>query len=826
MIIAHKVVRRGKENVVLSNWFGKTSFKAAVLMPILLLSMFSMVPVLTTHVAPNIAKISQTLWNEMVNAGESINVLIKTSTNEYSSVVQQINELGGRVGFQFRYVNGLSASLPPSKIVELAQNNLVERIYYDVEWQLTIDPGISLMERGVDLDGLLGVPTVLEAEEIVGVLSLTQEELASLEPHAYWNPTVMAATPVWAEGYLGEGSLVAIIDTGIWSDHPMFRYTSIIGGIDLSFDVGTDYEGWDKLTNHWHGSHVAGIVAGSAALLFRPWSRLVLAIELYTGVSLPDGPSVEGLPTKILYLSGIAPLADLYIIKVFDHTGRGVPESLVIAGIEHAINLKVTGIYDIDVISMSLGGPTLFDGRDLMDRTIDYATSVGITVVAAAGNEGPASMTTASPGSANTAITVAAAATPVQTRVFWAVYYPDMPLEIGYYLYKTDDVQMIYFSSRGPTSDGRLKPTISATGVFVFSAYPSVAPPHARWAWASGTSMSTPAVSGAVALLNEYSEENGLGASPEDYKQALTCGAVQLPNYDQYDQGAGYLNVKNALDVLKVDPEYGSVAPPLPRYGWLKPIANIPIFGVGTYTASIEDLAPGHKVEYIFYVTHLTDSIRLDLKEVFLGIENPLGLNSFEVYIQSAKRTMYAYYIDGANVWGDASFLITDYETTWTGEITGVYWDDFTRLAPIEPGYVKIVIENDWTSYDALSADITITVAATTKILRPNVIRWGWIGQDEATPWMRIKVPEGTEKAIIQLTWMFDWSKYPTTDLDLYVYWYNGTQWLMSYNGATLNAPERVILEKPVGRFYVQIYGYAIYTGFKEPYQLTIWFIK
>jgi len=67
---------------------------------------------------------------------------------------------------------------------------------------------------------------------------------------------------------------------------------------------------------------------------------------------------------------------------------------------------------------------------------------------------------------------------------------------------------------------------------------------------------------------------------------------------------------------------------------------------------------------------------------------------------------------------------------------------------------------------------------------------------------------------------------YPTTDLDLYVYWYNGTHWLMSYHGATLNAPERVILEKPVGMFYVLIHGYAIYTGFKEPYILTIWFTK
>ncbi|MDI6904774.1 MAG: S8 family serine peptidase [Candidatus Bathyarchaeia archaeon] len=438
--------------------------------------------------------------------------------------------------------------------------------------------------------------------------------------------------------------------------------------------------------------------------------------------------------------------------------------------------------------------------------------------MAAAGNEGPASMTTASPGSANTAITVGAAANPVNTRVFWEYRYR---IEgIGYYLYTSAMPQIYAFSSRGPTADGRLKPTVSATGIFVLSAYPTVKVPHGL-AFASGTSMSTPAVSGAVALINSYAEKEIPESSPEDYRQAITSGAVWLDGYTERDQGAGYLNAYYALEALKADESLGDVAPELPPYGWLEPIANIPIVEAGTYEASIEDLKPGHKVEYIFYVTHLTDTIRLDLTDVYLGIENPLGWNSFEVYIQSAKRTMYAYYIDSANVWGDASFLVTDYETTWTGEVTGVYWDDYTRLAPIEPGYVKIIIENDWTSYDALSADIIITVTATTEIPSPSVIREGVIGQDEATPWMHVEVPKGTEKAIIQLTWLFDWSMYPTTDLDLYVYWDEG----YNYNGATLNSPERVILEKPT-YLDVLIHGYAIYTGFKEPFILTIWFIK
>ena len=798
---------------------GRMNIKAAMLVPILLLSMFTMVPFVSTQIAPSIAKISPTLLNEMANAGESVNVLIKTFTNDYSSVVRQINDLGGKVGYLFKYVSGLSASLPTSKIVELTQNSLVERIYYDVERRLSTSPSESLIgAKGTDLEELLSVPITAESEEYE-VISLSPEELASAEPGNYWNPTAMGATVVWAEGYYGQGSLIAIIDTGIWANHFLFAGTSIIGGVDMSYDIGTEYEGWNRTSNHWHGSHVAGIIASTGGIIVPPTHPLAVAIERYTETTLPTLPDGR----KIIWLLGMAPLADLYIIKVFDHTGRGIPESMVIAAIENAINLKMVEGYDVDVISMSLGGPTLYDGRDLMDRTVDYATSVGITVVAAAGNDGPATMTTASPGSANTAITVGAAAHPVNTRVFYDYRYGVEG--IGYYLYTSDIPQIYAFSSRGPTADGRLKPTVSATGIYVLSAYPTIETPNGL-AFASGTSMSTPAVSGSVALVNSYAEDNIPEATPEDYRQAIQNGAVWLDGYTDRDQGAGYLNAYYALEALKEDESLGDVAPELPPYGWLADIRNIPIVEAGTYAASIEDLEQGHKVEYIFYVTHLTDSIRLDLKDVYLGEEDPLGLNSFEVYIQSAKRTIYAYYIDSANVWGDASFLVTDYETTWTGEVTGVYLDPYTRLAPIEPGYVKIVIENDWTSYDAVSANITITVTATKETPKPDRIKAGWIGQDEATPWMPIKVPKGTEKAIIQLTWLFDWSMYPTTDLDLYVYWYNGTHWLMSYHGATLNAPERVILEKPVGMFYVLIHGYAIYTGFKEPYILTIWFTK
>lgn len=774
----------------------KMNIKAVMLVPLLLLSMFAIVPIMTSQIAPSLAKISPTLWNEMANADETINVLIKTFTNDYSSVVKQINDLGGNVGFLFKYVNGLSASLPANKIVELSKNSMIERMYYDVKRQLTSGPGESLMmPRGDDLDALLAVPTIAEASEYATV-STAPAELAGLKPVNYWNTKAMGAEDIWGETNYGEDSLVVIIDTGMWEDHFMFAGTDILGGVDMSYDVGKPtYEGWSNINNHYHGGHVAGTVASTGGIIVSPGTSLYIyaeALEMYSGVPLPTDPITLD---KTIWLLGMAPAATLYMVKVFDHTGGSIPESMVIAGMEHALNLKIIDGYDVDVVSMSIGGGSVYDGRDMEDTLVDIITANDITLVAAAGNEGPASMTVGSPGSANTAITAGAAANPVNTKAFWDYNY-NWP-GIGDILFTSSTPQIYAFSSRGPTSDGRSKPTLSATGIYVLSAYCTGGN---FIAWASGTSMATPAISGATALINAYAEANTLGASPEDYKQALTGGAVWLPGYNQYDQGAGYLNAANALMDLKADTSLGDVAPPLPDEAELMDIQNIPIVTQGVYTTSITDLPPGHKMEYIFQVTESTDSIRLDVTNVELGTD-PVGMNSFEVYIQSAKRTTYDYYVDSANVYGDSTFYITE------------------DARVIEPGYVRVVIENDWTSYDSASADITIEVTKAKKT-KADITLKGRIWPYQGIGWIEVPVPPGTTEAIIELWWTHDWRTYPTADLDLILIW-NGA---FDFRGATFNSPERVVLTGPTGSIYLLIDGYAIYTG-REPFEVRITFV-
>jgi hypothetical protein len=337
--------------------------------------------------------------------------------------------------------------------------------------------------------------------------------------------------------------------------------------------------------------------------------------------------------------------------------------------------------------------------------------------------------------------------------------------------------------------------------------------------------MACPAVSGTVALLNTYAEAFIPNSTPEDYKQALTSGAEWLPGYEEYDQGAGFLNAYNALVSLVNDPSIGDIAPPLsPTAGFAEWIQNIE-FGNGCYDIDIVDLAPGHNREFIFMVDEHTPYIELEITDLDLGID--LGLNSFEVYIQSAKRSGYWYFIESANVWDDALFHVDDYETWWTGDVSGVYTDPWTRLTSIEPGYVKIIIENDWTSFDSISGHIRIRRPRTTTSRRPDFRMQGAISEYETIGWLPIEIPEDTDSAEIKLSWMRDWRGYPTSDLDMIIANWAGDHWEYIVTGATLNSPERVIIQNPTA-FYVLIIGYSIYEQGSgaaiEPYKLHITF--
>jgi hypothetical protein len=807
-IVIYGKSRKEKEEMYTMSYnpFGKLNLKAIILVPMLLLTLYPMVPIVSSQVAPNLGKISPALMEQLTSAGESVNVLIKTLSNDYSSIIQEINNLGGSVGTLFKFVNGLSASLPVNKVPALTQNSMIERIYYDTPLTPAALPSVS------PVDDLLAKPAV-EAGDFETV-AFTDDVM----PENYWNTIFTGAQDVWPDTNMGSGSLVAVIDTGIWLGHFMFApkvgLGEIAGGIDVGPDVGTPYYGWNMPSNYWHGSHVAGTVASRGGIIAAPGSRLynyyVQALELYSGIPLPLAPSPPyPAGSKIIWTLGMAPAASLYIVKVFDHTGGAVSGSYILAGMEHVLDLKVNQGVDVDVASMSLGGATIFDGRDFEGQLADAMVASGITLVASVGNEGPASMTVGSPGCAYTAIGVGAAEDGVHSKSYFDYVY--RMLGIGDYMFVSPTPIIADYSSRGPTSDGRLKPALVATGSFVLSAYPTGGIQSV--AWGSGTSMAAPAVSGSVALLNAYAEMHAIGASPLDYQQALTAGAVLLPGFGQYEQGAGYLNAANALAAFEADKSYGDVAHPLPEDGQLADISNIPIVTAGVYTTTVSNLKPEHRAEFVFMVTETTDSIKVDVSNINLG-NNLLGLNYLGLYIQSAKRTTGDYYVS-ALMDGSSSFFITDDATTYTGSIASVA----TVSHVIEPGYFKVVLMTYYQSFDSVSTDIRIEVTKAKKTT-PTLSFKGYVRQGEAIGWIGVRVPAGTTKAIVELWWTHDWKTYPTSDIDLYIY-VNGAY---NLNGATLNSPERVVVLGPTGTMYFLIDGYAIYVG-RENFELRITFV-
>lgn len=296
----------------------------------------------------------------------------------------------------------------------------------------------------------------------------------------------------------GIGKKIAIIDTGVDYKHPdlggcLGSSCKVIGGFDF---INNDS---DPMDDHGHGTHVAATAAG------------------------------KGL------LYGVAPDANILAIKVLSSGGSGT-WSQVISGIQYATDPNKDGDSSdhVDVASMSLGGGG--DPDDAVSLAVDNSSSAGVVNVIAAGNSGPSSSTIASPGTARTAVTVAASCKQSQ---------------IGTNSYCSGPIAS--FSSRGPLVWNGVdiqKPDIAAPGVLIcaarwgtsFSSAPTCFDSsHVR---ISGTSMATPHIAGVAALLLQASPS----LTPSQVKQTLKSTARNL-GVSYNDQGAGEVDAKAAIPI-------------------------------------------------------------------------------------------------------------------------------------------------------------------------------------------------------------------------------------------------------------------------------------
>lgn len=208
---------------------------------------------------------------------------------------------------------------------------------------------------------------------------------------------------------------------------------------------------------------------------------------------------------------GVAPGAALLAGKVLGDSGSGA-ESWIIAGMQWAVDNKA------DVVSMSLGSPEPTDCTDPMSTAAEQlAQNTGTLFVVAAGNSGPRQNTVSSPGCAPGVLTVGAV---------------------------DRDDSTAYFSSRGPAPVSHtLKPEITAPGVGISAANAGGRGIYAYQSM-SGTSMATPHVAGAAAIVKQRHPD----WSARQIKAALVSSAEAGIPGDVRETGGGRLDVKAAID--------------------------------------------------------------------------------------------------------------------------------------------------------------------------------------------------------------------------------------------------------------------------------------
>ena len=342
------------------------------------------------------------------------------------------------------------------------------------------------------------------------------------------------------EGYFftglnGSGQRVAVADTGIDHDHGDFE-SRIVQRIDVANDGST------ADTNDGHGTHVACTVLGSG--------------------------------TRSSSYEGIAPEAELYMQAMEDDDSGALSGPGVYSLLNSAYASGGARIHTNSWGSWNSGGDYTTQSEDADDRTStwdQYWAYDGMTVLFAAGNERDDGISP--PGTAKNVITVGAHVN----------------------RYSSSD-EMYYWSSRGPTDDGRIKPDVVAAGDYVRSCKAqeaSEAPDNLNDQWYveySGTSMATPAVAGASAIVRQYLMEIAERPEPQGalVKSMLILGAEDMGSRDipNNDEGWGRVNLVNTL---------------------------IPDSDVGIFVDDRSRLSSGQEASYNFDVTRSGESLKIVL---------------------------------------------------------------------------------------------------------------------------------------------------------------------------------------------------------------------
>jgi len=350
----------------------------------------------------------------------------------------------------------------------------------------------------------------------------------------------------------------AVMDSGINADHPHFK---LHGNIDRESKLHVDFSGTEEIPEgkigalidrYGHGTHVAGIIAGEQraegpGASPETMRAVVRSIE---GYEQGSALKINTQSVNLRSIRGMAPRCRLVSLKVLDEDGHGEVSSLI-AAIAHIQEKNAHGRQlQIHGVNISLGyefDPEWFAcGQSPLCVELNRLVRSGVVVVVAAGNTGygvlsaKARVTSAGmevtindPGNAELAITVGST-------------HREKPHIYG----------VSFFSSKGPTGDGRLKPDLVAPGEKIVSCATGRLkmekagkdaqedPVPCEYVEESGTSMAAPHVSGVVAAFLSVRRE--FIGEPEKVKAIFISTSTDLKR-DRYFQGAGLVDLMRAI---------------------------------------------------------------------------------------------------------------------------------------------------------------------------------------------------------------------------------------------------------------------------------------
>jgi len=704
-----------------------------------------------------------------------------------TAAVSAVEQGGGQVTYRYRYVNAIAAEMPDAGLAELRAVVGPGAVRKDL---VVAQPTVAYDRRS---GKALLTEAPAEAASELGAAEIAR--LAAARPNAYLiNNTFMDLGPVFAQGLSGLGQKVAVIDSGI---RPGFPHISLDGSVIGGEDFVGDGRGYSNFANGGHGTFVAGMISANVTFTFAPGAFLD-AVKAYCPSCVVEGNQVP--------MIGSAPLSSVYALRVFGPTG-GAPTSRIMAAMERVLELRENydngapetpnsdgsfAALDITVCNMSLGGATLYAGRDIEDELTQAFLDRDVVLVTSAGNAGPSGTTGGSPGTGFGSLTVGASSSAAHERILWDLVYG---AGIGALYRPFGPTQTASFSSRGPTADGRSDPELVANG---FASYGQGFSDPGGIDIGSGTSFSSPSVAGVAAVLRQGAPS----ATAREIRNALIATANPALIGDgsgPLDRGAGLVDAAAALELLRA----GNPSDAPGAVGGTNPNVKVNILqGVslttydGSVTRSAQGLLPGQRFDTYYRVHPNTSAVVVRLSGVKRGaVQNVLFGDDILLSVHSAKTSAI----------GDGDYPVYTYTTGGT----------YVIPSP-ELGLMRVTLNGDWTN--ASPIDATVDILSVTDPV-PGFTTQGPLndGQVKVFPFA---IPSGAGKLEVRLEWRGDWASYPANDIDLILVRPNGTA---NYDGASLNNPEVVVEDGPAaGNWYAVLDGYSISTRNGDRFQLRI----